>query len=79
MEQEREIVFSLSPEETSELKNGVNLISRSEKEKFVIYKDPTAENTVEEPATSHMYKACLNKCKHQGGTFIKDIEDGDNW
>ncbi|XP_071803282.1 cytidine monophosphate-N-acetylneuraminic acid hydroxylase isoform X1 [Asterias amurensis] len=78
MEQEREIVFSLSPEETSELKNGVNLINRSEKEKFVIYKDPTAENTVEEPATSHMYKACLNKCKHQGGTFIKDIEDGDN-
>ena len=79
MEQHSEVIFKLTSEETSQLKEGVNIINRSEKEKFIIYKDPTAENTEEEPATAHMFKACLNRCKHQGGTFVKDIEDGDNW
>ncbi|XP_038044587.1 cytidine monophosphate-N-acetylneuraminic acid hydroxylase-like [Patiria miniata] len=78
MEQHSEVVFSLTAEETKQLKDGVNLVNRSEKERLIIFKDPTAENTEEEPATAHMYKACLNRCKHQGGTFIKDIEDGDN-
>ena len=79
MEQHSETIFTLSPEETKQLKDGVNLISKSEKVKFIIFKDPTAENTEEEPATAHMFKVCLNRCKHQGGTFIKDIEDGGSW
>ncbi|XP_071478607.1 cytidine monophosphate-N-acetylneuraminic acid hydroxylase-like [Diadema antillarum] len=65
MEQEHVTVLKLPYEETLTLKDGVNLVNRSENEKYVIYKEPGKEE----------YRACRNKCKHQGGTFIKDIED----
>nr|XP_054767685.1 cytidine monophosphate-N-acetylneuraminic acid hydroxylase-like [Lytechinus pictus] len=67
MEQEQVTVLKLSPHETQGLRDGVNLINRSENEKYVIYREPGSDE----------FKACRNKCKHQGGTFIKDIEDAD--
>lgn len=69
MDQKEVQVLSLSREETDNLKDGVNLINVSENEKYVIFKEPGTEN----------YRACLNKCKHQGGTFISDIEDASKW
>ncbi|XP_070533922.1 cytidine monophosphate-N-acetylneuraminic acid hydroxylase-like isoform X1 [Ptychodera flava] len=66
MEQESVYVLKLSPEETEKLCRGVNLIRRAENESFVVFKDDIE------------YKACRNKCKHQGGTFVKDIEDVDS-
>eukprot|EP00057_Strongylocentrotus_purpuratus_P017698 XP_011672172.1 PREDICTED: cytidine monophosphate-N-acetylneuraminic acid hydroxylase-like [Strongylocentrotus purpuratus] len=65
MEQEQVTVLKLSVDETKGLKEGINLINRSENEKYVIYREPGSDE----------FKACRNKCKHQGGTFIKDIED----
>ncbi|XP_071478606.1 cytidine monophosphate-N-acetylneuraminic acid hydroxylase-like [Diadema antillarum] len=65
MAQRQKTVLRLSYEETQTLKDGVNLVNRSENEKYVIFKEPGKEE----------YRACRNKCKHQGGTFIKDIED----
>ncbi|KAL7883026.1 hypothetical protein SRHO_G00006840 [Serrasalmus rhombeus] len=47
------------------LKEGINFTKSPDGQCFVIYK--------------HQYtiKACRNQCKHQGGRFIKDIEDMD--
>ncbi|XP_071812543.1 cytidine monophosphate-N-acetylneuraminic acid hydroxylase-like [Apostichopus japonicus] len=65
MDQQEVQVLSLSREETDNLKDGVNLINVSGSEKYVVFKEPGTDT----------YRACLNKCKHQGGTFIADIED----
>ena len=65
VEQEHVVLLTLSHEETVNLKDGVNFIVKSENEKYVIYKNPDDGEL----------KACRNKCKHQGGTFVKDIED----
>ncbi|XP_022104581.1 cytidine monophosphate-N-acetylneuraminic acid hydroxylase-like [Acanthaster planci] len=75
MDQQRNTIFTLSPRETSGLKDGVNLVRGLGNLRFIIYKDAAAEDTDEESASEHMFKVCLNKCKHQGGIFIKDIED----
>ncbi|XP_072042665.1 cytidine monophosphate-N-acetylneuraminic acid hydroxylase-like [Amphiura filiformis] len=58
-------LLTLSHEETTNLKDGVNFITKSENEKYVVFKNPDDGEL----------KACRNKCKHQGGTFIKDIEE----
>ncbi|XP_033099034.1 cytidine monophosphate-N-acetylneuraminic acid hydroxylase-like [Anneissia japonica] len=63
MEQTRVELMTLSREETSKLQEGVTLVNKSENEKYIIYRD------------SDEFTACKNICKHQGGTFIKDIED----
>ncbi|KAI8519289.1 hypothetical protein Bbelb_025460 [Branchiostoma belcheri] len=67
MEQRSVEVLKLSSEETAALKEGPNLICKEAGNIFIIYKDP---KNPEEP-----YKACRNICKHQGGTFVKDVED----
>ncbi|XP_035680899.1 cytidine monophosphate-N-acetylneuraminic acid hydroxylase-like [Branchiostoma floridae] len=67
MEQKSVEVLRLTSSETAALKPGVNLICR-EADNFVIYKDP--KNPKDDP-----YKACRNICKHQGGNFVRDVED----
>ncbi|XP_019628544.1 PREDICTED: cytidine monophosphate-N-acetylneuraminic acid hydroxylase-like [Branchiostoma belcheri] len=67
MEQRSVEVLKLSSEETAALKEGPNLICKEAGNSFIIYKNP---KNPEEP-----YKACRNICKHQGGTFVKDVED----
>ncbi|XP_077994277.1 cytidine monophosphate-N-acetylneuraminic acid hydroxylase-like [Glandiceps talaboti] len=69
MEQQTITVLTLTEDETQQLKTGVNIVDKSEKERFIIFKD--GDDT-------ESYKACRNICKHQGGTFVKDIEDLDS-
>ncbi|XP_071966265.1 cytidine monophosphate-N-acetylneuraminic acid hydroxylase-like isoform X2 [Antedon mediterranea] len=66
MEQIRVELMKLSRTETSRIEEGVTLINKSENEKYIIFRD------------SDEFTACKNVCKHQGGTFIKDIEDSSN-
>ncbi|KAI8486722.1 hypothetical protein Bbelb_354700 [Branchiostoma belcheri] len=66
MEQRSVEVLRLTAGETTALVPGVNLICK-ERGNFIIYKDPAN--------TKEPYKACRNICKHQGGTFVRDVED----
>ncbi|CAH1266838.1 Hypp3585 [Branchiostoma lanceolatum] len=70
MEQRSVEVLRLTAEETAALTSGVNLICKKEGSNFIIYKDAANRD---EP-----YKACRNTCKHQGGTFVKDVEDSNS-
>uniref|UniRef100_A0A8D0BBT3 Uncharacterized protein n=1 Tax=Salvator merianae TaxID=96440 RepID=A0A8D0BBT3_SALMN len=64
MEQTSKIVLSLSPSEFTELQDGINFLkNKSDGKSYILYKDKTT------------VRACKNMCKHQGGLFIKDIED----
>ncbi|XP_043927141.1 cytidine monophosphate-N-acetylneuraminic acid hydroxylase-like [Protopterus annectens] len=66
MEQSAEILFTLSPSEVLNLKEGINFLRNKEYGKnYIIFKD------------KHSMRACKNMCKHQGGLFVKDIEDLD--
>ncbi|XP_070558031.1 cytidine monophosphate-N-acetylneuraminic acid hydroxylase-like [Ptychodera flava] len=69
MPQESVTVLELSSEETRRLKPGVNLISRSPDERFIIFKKTN------DKVNSESFRACRNTCKHQGGIFVRDIED----
>jgi len=58
------VVLSLEAEAVDLLKEGVNFKKNSEDGNcYIIYK------------SNDGFKACKNQCKHQGGLFIKDIED----
>ncbi|XP_069012568.1 cytidine monophosphate-N-acetylneuraminic acid hydroxylase isoform X1 [Embiotoca jacksoni] len=60
------VVLSLDAEAVGSLKEGVNFKKNPEDAKcYIIYK------------SNDGLKACRNQCKHQGGLFIKDIEDLD--
>ncbi|KAL0963070.1 hypothetical protein UPYG_G00349290 [Umbra pygmaea] len=60
-------VLSLDPEVVGSLKDGINFKKSTDDGMwYIIYKDQQGE-----------LKACKNQCKHQGGLFIKDIEDLD--
>lgn len=60
------VLLSLDAEAVGSLKEGVNFIKSPEDGKcFIIFKN------------NNDFKACKNQCKHQGGMFIKDIEDLD--
>lgn len=64
--QKAKTVLSLDAEAVGSLREGVNFKKNPDDHKcYIIYK---GENG---------FKACKNQCKHQGGTFIKDIEDLD--
>lgn len=64
--QTAETLLSLSPAETANLKEGINFFrNKTTGKDYIIYKEK-----------GHL-KACKNLCKHQGGLFIKDIEDLD--
>ncbi|KAK2883298.1 cytidine monophosphate-N-acetylneuraminic acid hydroxylase isoform X1 [Channa argus] len=61
------VVLTLDPEATGLLKHGINFKKSPQNNKsYIIYK------------SSDGFRACRNQCKHQGGLFIKDIEDLDN-
>ncbi|XP_043831349.1 cytidine monophosphate-N-acetylneuraminic acid hydroxylase-like [Dromiciops gliroides] len=65
-EQTAEILLSLTPLEVVGLKEGINFFrNKSSGKNYILYKDK-----------DHL-RACKNMCKHQGGFFIKDIEDLD--
>ncbi|XP_073422247.1 cytidine monophosphate-N-acetylneuraminic acid hydroxylase-like isoform X3 [Dendrobates tinctorius] len=61
------ILLHIAPVEVASLKDGINFLRNKDTGKnFIIFKDGEA------------LRACKNVCKHQGGTFIKDIEDLDS-
>ncbi|XP_077862940.1 cytidine monophosphate-N-acetylneuraminic acid hydroxylase-like [Saccoglossus kowalevskii] len=76
MQQEAITVLRLTQKETEDLKVGVNLVNGPSDKKFAIYRP--AELTDGEEGENIGIRACMNICKHQGGTFIKDIEDLDS-
>ncbi|XP_071396679.1 cytidine monophosphate-N-acetylneuraminic acid hydroxylase [Centroberyx affinis] len=58
------VVLSLDAEAVSSLREGINFKKNPQDGKcYIIYK------------SEKELKACKNQCKHQGGLFIKDIED----
>ncbi len=60
------VVLSLDADAVGSLKEGVNFKKNAEDGRcYIIYKGDNG------------LKACKNQCKHQGGLFIKDIEDLD--
>lgn len=64
IEQYAEILLHLPSDEVANLKEGINFVRNKETKKdYIIYKNKSR------------LKACKNLCKHQGGLFIKDIED----
>ncbi|XP_073938850.1 cytidine monophosphate-N-acetylneuraminic acid hydroxylase isoform X4 [Castor canadensis] len=66
LKQTTEILLCLSPVEVDSLKEGINFFrNKSTGKDYILYKNK-----------KHL-KACKNLCKHQGGLFIKDIEDLD--
>uniref|UniRef100_A0A8D2CZ58 Cytidine monophosphate-N-acetylneuraminic acid hydroxylase n=1 Tax=Sciurus vulgaris TaxID=55149 RepID=A0A8D2CZ58_SCIVU len=66
MKQTTETLLCLAPAEVANLKEGINFFrNKSTGKDYILYKDK-----------NHL-KACKNLCKHQGGLFIKDIEDLD--
>ncbi|XP_066525792.1 cytidine monophosphate-N-acetylneuraminic acid hydroxylase [Hoplias malabaricus] len=58
-------VLKLDATEVQSLKEGINIINYPDGPGFIIYKQLDT------------LKACRNQCKHQGGRFIRDIEDLD--
>ncbi|XP_002936491.2 cytidine monophosphate-N-acetylneuraminic acid hydroxylase isoform X2 [Xenopus tropicalis] len=57
-------LLQLATSEEESLKEGINFLRNKDSGKnFIIYKN------------GEELRACKNLCKHQGGTFIKDIED----
>ncbi|XP_021566594.1 cytidine monophosphate-N-acetylneuraminic acid hydroxylase-like, partial [Carlito syrichta] len=64
IEQMTEILLCLSSVEAASLKEGINFFrNKSTGKDYILYKN------------KHRLRACKNMCKHQGGLFIKDIED----
>ncbi len=62
-------VLRLEAKDVRALKDGINFKKNQENGKcYIIYKG------------KDKIRACVNQCKHQGGLFIKDIEDmGGRW
>lgn len=64
--QKAQVVLFLDSEAVDLLQEGINFEKSEENGKcYIIYKGQNG------------FKACKNQCKHQGGLFIKDIEDLD--
>uniref|UniRef100_A0A668VXU3 CMP-N-acetylneuraminate monooxygenase n=1 Tax=Oreochromis aureus TaxID=47969 RepID=A0A668VXU3_OREAU len=60
------VLLSLDAEALGSLKEGVNFKKSPEDGKcYIIFK------------SNNYFKACKNQCKHQGGLFVKDVEDLD--
>ena len=66
IEQRAETLLCLSPAEVSDLQEGINFFrNKSTGQDYIFYKN------------KGRLRACKNLCKHQGGLFIRDIEDLD--
>lgn len=64
VEQTSNILLSLIPSEVAVLKEGINFLrNKADGKSYIVYKD------------NDTLRACKNLCKHQGGLFMKDIED----
>lgn len=64
--QKAKTVLLLDAKAVDSLQEGINFKKSAEDGKsYIIYKSKSG------------LKACKNHCKHQGGLFIKDIEDLD--
>lgn len=64
--QKAQVVLFLDAETVDSLQEGINFKKSAKNGKcYIIYKSLSG------------FKACKNQCKHQGGLFIKDIEDLD--
>lgn len=64
--QKAQVVLLLDAEMVNSLQVGINFKKSPEDGKsYILYKSKSG------------IKACKNQCKHQGGLFIKDIEDLD--
>ncbi|XP_068611499.1 cytidine monophosphate-N-acetylneuraminic acid hydroxylase [Brachionichthys hirsutus] len=65
--QTTQVLLSLDSKEVGMLNEGVNFKRNPEDGKcYIIYKN------------NKLLRACKNQCKHQGGLFVKDIEDLDS-
>ena len=64
--QKAQVLLFLDAEAADSLQEGINFRRSAENGKsYIIYK------------SRGVFKACKNQCKHQGGAFLKDIEDLD--
>ncbi|MGH0172856.1 UNVERIFIED_CONTAM: hypothetical protein FKN15_064087 [Acipenser sinensis] len=64
--QQSQTLLTLNSSAVSDLKEGINFLRNKEDGKnYIIYK------------SMDVMRACKNQCKHQGGLFVKDIEDLD--
>ncbi|XP_034779713.2 cytidine monophosphate-N-acetylneuraminic acid hydroxylase-like [Acipenser ruthenus] len=64
--QQSQTLLTLNSNAVSDLKEGINFLRNKEDGKnYIIYK------------SMDVMRACKNQCKHQGGLFVKDIEDLD--
>lgn len=64
--QKAQVVLFLDAKAVDSLQEGINFKRSPVNDKsYIIYKNRSS------------FKACKNQCKHQGGLFIKDIEDLD--
>lgn len=62
--QRSQVVLTLNAEVVGSLKEGVNFKKNPVDGKcYIIYK------------SGDEFKACRNQCKHQGGLFVRDVED----
>ncbi|XP_075069269.1 cytidine monophosphate-N-acetylneuraminic acid hydroxylase-like [Mixophyes fleayi] len=67
VEQTANTLLHVTLSEVASLKDGINFLKNKEKgNNFIIFKN------------GEELRACKNLCKHQGGTFIRDIEDLDH-
>ncbi|XP_014448854.1 cytidine monophosphate-N-acetylneuraminic acid hydroxylase isoform X2 [Tupaia chinensis] len=65
-EQTAETLLRLTPAQVADLKEGLNFFrNKSTGRDFILYKSDSR------------LRACRNRCKHQGGLFIRDMEDLD--
>ncbi|XP_030067996.1 LOW QUALITY PROTEIN: cytidine monophosphate-N-acetylneuraminic acid hydroxylase-like [Microcaecilia unicolor] len=67
VEQSSLVLLNISASEVNNLKEGINFLrNKSDGKSYILYK------------YGETMRACKNMCKHQGGLFIKDIEDLSN-
>lgn len=67
MEQTVITLLHITASDVERLKEGINFLRNKETGKnFIVVKN------------GEVFRACKNLCKHQGGTFIKDVEDLDS-
>ena len=83
-----ELIITLSKSKVSSLKDGLNFVNCKQMQhvsqkcsRLIIYVrsmqtgDPEPRTPEDVQHNGKVYTACLNICKHKGGTFVPDIED----
>jgi len=81
-----ELLTTISKSKVSSLKNGLNFVNfkplnQRQCSRLIIHvrsmetEDPEPRTPEDVQHNGKVYTACLNICKHKGGTFVQDIED----